>query len=59
MLGKSQFVRRYGALLVTLVTGISLCQTAGISIHLVDIAGKSGLRVMNTSGGHDKKAYIL
>jgi hypothetical protein len=59
MLGNSQFLRPYGALVVTVIGGIALCQTAGISIHLVDIAEKSGLRVMNTSGGHDKKAYIL
>jgi hypothetical protein len=59
MLGNSQFLRRCRASFVTLLTGIALCQSGGISIHLVDIAEKSGLRVTNTSGGHDKKAYIL
>jgi hypothetical protein len=56
---RSGFVDRHRTAIVTLLAGIALCQTTTIPIRLVDIAGKSGLRVKNTSGGHDKKVYIL
>ncbi len=46
-----------------LVCGVVLCTAFGgggaLSIHLVDIAGPSGLTVPNTFGGRDKKTYIL
>ncbi len=45
--------------LFAIVIGVALSQTSSVSIRLVDIALTSGLRAANTSGGQDKKLYIL
>lgn len=38
---------------------IAICATAPIRVRLIDIGATSGLTLSNTSGGTEKKAYIL
>ena len=56
-----RWITRYRRRIVPLwiLSGATLAAVATGSIRLVDIAASAGLTQANTSGGHDRKDYIL